>query len=142
MTTSGETPHDPYGPQPPYGQQPPPSGGLPVVTTGEERNWAMAAHVGSFLAAWFALGLLAPLVVLLTKGGGSRYIRRHALESLNFQVNALIYTVVFVWLSFLLIGIPLLVAYAVFYAICVILATVRASSGEEFRYPLTVRLVS
>jgi uncharacterized protein len=113
-----------------------------LAPTDDERNWAMGAHVGSFLAAWAALGLLAPLVVLLARGNQSPYIRRHAVESLNFQINALVYTVVFAVLMFVLIGFVLLAAYGIFYAVCVVLGTVRASNGHEFRYPLTVRLVS
>ena len=102
----------------------------------------MAGHVGSFLAAGAALGLVAPVLVLLAKGRDSAYIRRHAVESLNFQINALVYTVVLIFLSFALIGIPLLVAYGVFYAACVLVGTVRASNGQDFRYPLTIRVVS
>ena len=110
--------------------------------TSEERNWAVAAHLGSFLAAWVALGLLAPLAVLLLKSNDSAFIRRHAVESLNFQINALVYSVVFGLLMFLLIGFVLLPLYAVFYLVCVVLATIRASQGEDFRYPFTVRVVS
>ncbi len=110
--------------------------------TAEERNWAVAAHVGSFVAAWIALGLLAPLAVLLFKGGESPYVRRHAVESLNFQINALVYTVVFFALLFVLVGFVLLPLYAVFYLITVIVGTVRASRGEDWRYPLTLRLVT
>jgi hypothetical protein len=41
-------------------------GGGPVAgTTPEERNWALVAHVGSIVTAAFALGLIAPLIVLL-----------------------------------------------------------------------------
>ena len=140
MTTSGETPHGPYGEQPPrHGSQ---YGGPAPSTTAEERNWAMAGHVGSFLAAWAALGLVAPLLVLLAKGGDSAFVRRHAVESLNFQINAFAYTVVFALLSILLIGIPLLIAYGIFYAVCVVVATVRSSNGQDYRYPLTIRFVS
>jgi len=141
MTTSGDTPHDPYTP-PPSGIPQHPYGGTVPALTAEERNWAVAAHVGSFLAAWVALGLLAPLVVLLAKGDESSYIRRHAVESLNFQINALIYTVLFAVLMLVLIGFVLLPLYAIFYAVCVIIGTVRASHGEDFRYPMTVRFVS
>lgn len=102
----------------------------------------MAAHLGSFLAAWFALGLLAPLVVLLFKGSGSDFVRRHAIESLNFQINALVYTVVFFLLIFVVIGLVLLPLYGLFYLIFVILGGVRASQGSDFRYPLTIRFVS
>lgn len=110
--------------------------------TAEDRNWAMAAHLGSLVSAWFALGLFAPLVVLLVKGGSSPYVRQHSVESLNFQLNALVYTVVFALLLFVLIGFVLLPAYAIFYLVCVVLATVRSSNGQDYRYPLTVRVVS
>ena len=141
MTSSGDTPHDPRIP-PPGGFPQQPYGGAVPALTDEERNWAVAAHVGSFLAAWVALGLLAPLLVMVTKGDESPYIRRHAVESLNFQINALIYTVVFAVLMLVLIGLILLPLYAVFYAVCVIIGTVKASHGEFFRYPLTMRFVS
>jgi uncharacterized Tic20 family protein len=115
------------------------SGGL---VPSEDRNWALAAHVGSIATAWFALGLIAPLIVLIVRGGDSPFVRRHAVESLNFQINALVYSVVFVLLLFALIGFVLLPLYGIFYVICVVLGTIRASAGEEFRYPLTLRLIS
>lgn len=115
------------------------SGGL---VPSEDRNWAVAAHIGSIATAWFALGLVAPLIVLLVRGGDSPFVRRHAVESLNFQINALIYSVVFVLLLFVVIGFVLLPAYGIFYLFCVVFGTIRASSGEEFRYPLTIRLIS
>ena len=102
----------------------------------------MAAHLGSLVAAWFALGLIAPLLVLLIQGDRSPYVRRHAVESLNFQINALLYTVVCFVLMFVLIGFVLIVIYGIFYLVCVITATVRASNGADYRYPLTLRLVS
>jgi uncharacterized protein len=129
MSTSSDIPQQPYG-------------GAAHALTDEERNWAMAAHVGSFLAAWFALGLLAPLVVLLVKGNDSDYVRRHAVESLNFQINALVYIVLFAALMLVLVGFILLPLYGIFYAVAVILGAVRASQGADFRYPLTIRFVS
>lgn len=123
------------------GSWPPPAGDHSGATSAEERNWAAAAHIGSLVAAWFALGLIAPLIVLLVKGGSSPYIRRHAVESLNFQINALLYIVACFVLMFVLIGFVLIVVYGIFYLVCVITATVRASNGAEYRYPLTLRLV-
>jgi uncharacterized protein len=111
------------------------------MPTVEERNWAMASHLVSFVAAWFALGLLAPLTVLLLKGSQSPFVRRHAVESLNFQINALVYTVVFALLIFVVIGLVLLPLYGLFYLIFVIRGSMVASRGQDFRYPLTVRLV-
>lgn len=131
-----------HPPPPDTGSWPPPAGGHFGATSAEERNWATAAHIGSLVAAWFALGLLAPLIVLLIKGGSSPYIRRHAVESLNFQINAFLYIVACFVLMFVLIGFVLIVVYGIFYLVCVITATVRTSNGAEYRYPLTLRLVS
>src|SRR4028118_1587101 len=102
-----------------------------LAPTSEERNWAMAAHLGSFVAAYIALGLLAPLLVLLVKGNTSPYVRRHSVESLNFQITMLIWTAVafvlaVVTLGFgLLVILPVAIVVAVFYVVVVVLASVR-----------------
>ncbi len=108
----------------------------------DERNWALAAHIGSFVAAYAALGFLAPLIVMLTKGPQSPYIRLHAVDSLNFQITALIYFIVSAILILVLIGIPMLIVGGIYYVVAVILGTVAASSGRSHRYPLAIRFVS
>ena len=64
------------------------------------------------------------------------------MESLNFQISVLIYLVISVLLAFVLVGFLLLAALGVLYLVTVILGTVRAANGQEFRYPMTLRLVS
>ena len=142
-------PPGPPGPPPPT--PPPPGtphpgyGGLP---TAEERNWALAAHVGTFVAAWFAMGFIAPLVIMLVKGNDSPFVRRHAVESLNFQISLLIYMVAGFVISLVTLGIglivvvPVAIVVAIFALVVIILATVKAANGEEYRYPLTLRMVS
>ncbi len=116
--------------------------------TQEERNWAGAAHLGAFVAAYVALGLLAPLIVLLAKGGQSPYVRRHAVESLNFQITILIWIGIGVVLTLVTLGVgliiigPVALGVVVFYLVVVILAGVRALNGQDYRYPLTFRFVS
>ena len=85
----------PPPPQPPGGNAPGPYeyGGVPAGPTPEEKNWALAAHVGVFVAVWIAMGFLAPLIVMLVKGNDSAFVRRHSVESLNFQISILIYAV-------------------------------------------------
>lgn len=134
-------PPSPPGP-PQGGYRPGSSPDLPPGPTPEERNWALAAHVGTLVAAWFAMGFLCPLVVLLVKGNDSPFVRRHAVESLNFQISLLIYLVVSVILIFALVGILMLVALGVFALVVIVLATVAASNGQEYRYPMTLRFVS
>jgi uncharacterized protein len=116
-----------------YSQQPP---------TSDERTWAWVSHAGSFVGAAVAMAFLVPLVIMLTKGKESPFVRRHAVESLNFQITTLIYAAVSAVLVLVVIGLFMLLALAVFYVVVVVLGTVKAANGEEFRYPLTLRLVS
>ncbi|HZI96035.1 MAG TPA: DUF4870 domain-containing protein [Actinomycetales bacterium] len=112
------------------------------LTPAAERNWGMAAHLSSFAAAYVALGFLGPLVVLLVAGDRSPFVRRHAVEALNFNLTWLLYIVVAGILAVILIGLPILVALGIGYLVLVIVASVEASRGGEYRYPLTIRLVS
>ena len=142
-------PPGPPGSQPPA---PPPPGPVPTGYGGppssEERNWALAAQVGTLVAAWFAMGFIAPLVILLVKGNDSPFVRRHAVESLNFQISLLIYLVVGFIVTLVTFGIgaivviPAAIVIGIFALVVIIMATVKAANGEEYRYPLSIRLVS
>ena len=113
-----------------------------VPATPEERTWGWVSHAGCFAGAAVAMAFLVPLVIMLTKGKDSAFVRRHAVESLNFQITALIYAAVSAVLVLVLIGLALLVALATFYVVVVVLATAKTASGQDYRYPLTLRLVS
>jgi uncharacterized Tic20 family protein len=119
--------------------QVPPS--QPPLSADQERLWAMLAHLLSFVAAYIALGFIAPLVVLLVFGPRSAYVRAHAVESLNFNLSWLIYAIVGVVLIFLGIGILILLALGIAYVFLVIIASIRANNGQLFRYPLTLRFI-
>lgn len=137
------------------GQYPPPSGypaGFepypgpvgpvgPVAVTAEERNWALAAHLSAIVGAWIFLGFIGPLVVLLIQSDRSRFVREHTVEALNFNLSVLIYSIVGWVLLFVLIGVVVLGALGILWLVCTILAIVKASNGEPYRYPLTIRLV-
>ncbi len=45
-------------------------------------------------------------------------------------------------LALVLIGFVLMAAVGLFALVVIILATVKAANGEEYRYPLCIRLVS
>ncbi len=130
-----------YPPPPPASESP----GSSSIET--ERLWAAAAHIGSLVAAWFALGLLAPLVVLLLMGERSAYVKKHATESLNFQISLLIYTVLGVIVALatlgvgLLVVIPVAIGVMILALVAIIMATLAANRGEDFRYPLNIRIV-
>lgn len=107
----------------------------------------MLAHLGALLAALVALAFLGPLIVLLTQGNRSPFVRRHALESLNFQITLLIALFAGVVLSVITLGvalflvIPLALVIGIAALVFIVKAGIQANNGEEYRYPLSLRLV-
>lgn len=103
----------------------------------------MLCHLTAFSGFVVPLGnIWGPLVVWLIKKDENPDVDAHGKESLNFQISITIYSIVFFILSFLLIGLPFLIAAGVFWFIVVIVASVRASAGDFYRYPLTIRFIN
>jgi uncharacterized Tic20 family protein len=44
-------------------------------------------------------------------------------------------------LCFILVGIPIVIFLGFLKVICIIIGSVRASKGEEFRYPVTIPFI-
>lgn len=121
------------------------SDGLPaVMPASNERTMAMLCHLTAFALFVFpAFGnVIGPLIVWLIKKDESAFVDDQGKESLNFQISATIYFLVTGFLSFLLIGIPFLIALMVFWFVVVIVASVRANEGKPYRYPLTIRFIN
>lgn len=114
----------------------------PLAENKEERTWAMACHLAAF-SAWFTgFGMIVgPLVVWLIKKDQFPLVDDQGKEALNFSISVAIYGFVAFLLSFVLIGIPILIALGIFWFVEVIIASIRANNGEHFRYPLTIRFV-
>lgn len=111
----------------------------------------MGAHLGA-LAGVLLGGLpafLGPLVVwLLRRDAGDPFATDHAREALNFNLSVIIYTVAAIVLTFFTLGLALLIVLpvaliaAIGYLVVTIRATMAASRGEPYTYPLSIRLVS
>jgi len=86
--------------------------------------------------------ILGPLIVWLVKRGDSAEIDAHGKEALNFQISMLIYNVVAGILCLIVIGFVLLAVLHVLNVVFVIIASLRASEGQIYRYPLTLRLIT
>ena len=120
----------------------------PVATEQTDRNWASASHWGTLVAAWLAMGFIAPLLIMLTVGNESPFVSKHAVESLNFQISLLIYGAAALLFSIVTIGlgliivIPVGIAAVVAALVFLIQGSIAAANGEDYRYPLTLRFVS
>jgi uncharacterized Tic20 family protein len=110
---------------------------VPAAQHGNDKIWSMLSH----LSALLGVGILLPLVVYLAMRKESEYVAANAREALNFHISVLIYSLCCLPLVFILIGIPLLLVIGFGSLIFAIIATVKASNNESYRYPLTLRLV-
>jgi uncharacterized protein len=108
-----------------------------ATPTGTDKIWSMLCH----LSAMFGLGILLPLVVYLAMRHESDYVGCNAREALNFHISVFIYVLCCVPLAFILIGIPLIFIIALGSLVLAIIAAFRASEGDCYHYPLTLRLV-
>ena len=104
-----------------------------IIPTSDEKTLALLAHVLTFVAP-----IIAPLIIYLLKKDDAPFAAYHAKELLNFQIT--VFIVCFL-LVITIIGILLVWIVAILAFLLVILATIRASEGKLYRYPLTWRLI-
>ena len=102
--------------------------------------WRMQPRWLDFLSRWPA-DIVGPLIIWLSKREDSPEIDAHGKESLNFQISMLIYNAISAILCLVLVGFVLLGVLHILNIIFVIIATIRASEGKLWRYPLTIRLI-
>lgn len=115
----------------------------------EERTWAMAAHLGVLAGSVVPLGnVIAPLVIWLVHKEKSPFVVKHALESLVFQVAMMVAAFALLALTIVTMGaaiilaVPAILFLVVASFVYMIVATIRASEGKIWEYPVTTRWVS
>lgn len=84
-------------------------------------------------------GFLGPLIILLI--GDDENSKKHSRAALNWQISLSIYAIVSFILFFIFIGMILLPVLAVLNVIFCILAAIKASKGEFYNYPLTIKFL-
>ena len=122
-----------------YPTQPPLA--APALTNA--RSWAALCHASALLGVLvhFPGHLLGPLIVWLYKRDDSPELDAHGKEALNFQISMLIYNVIAAIFCLVLIGFLFLAVLWVLNAIFVIIASIQASDGKFYRYPMTIRFL-
>lgn len=117
-----------------------------VSSSSAARTWGVLCHA-SALCGFFlpAVGhIIGPLLIWLLKRDEFPEINEHGKESLNFQISLFLYAAAIIVLCFVLIGLlllPLLGVLHLINVVLVIVASIRASEGKLYRYPLTIRLI-
>jgi uncharacterized Tic20 family protein len=116
---------------------------LDHYTSSDERTWSVVVHLSALSALFIPLGhLLGPLVIWLIKRGEMPMVDRHGKEALNFQITVTLASFLCGLLFVVGLGVILLFVLLAADAVLVIMAAVKTSRGEAFRYPLTWRLIT
>lgn len=123
MTTP--PPYSPYA-----GPQPAP------MSPSDEKLWATLVHLGGLF-----FGFLAPLVGYIILKDRGPFVRAHTATALNFQITLIIAYTAGIILTFLLIGIFVIIAAYVLNIVFCIIAAVKANQGQWYTYPMTIPFV-
>lgn len=108
----------------------------------DERMFATFAHLAIIAGFVVPLGnVIAPLVIWLTQRDKSDYVDIHAKEALNFQITVTILAFGGLILSFIIIGIPLLIMLGLACLVFSILGAIKANEGEMYEYPFNLRII-
>ena len=106
------------------------------------RTTAVAAHLSTFAGLVVPFGsVIGPLAVWLTQRHRDPFIDQAGREALNFGITIAIYGAVLLVAALMLVGIPFLIVGVIAWVVLASLAAVKASEGQAYRYPLTMRLV-
>jgi hypothetical protein len=113
--------------------------------------WQVLAHASAFIQVIGIPSLVGPLIVWLMKREDPA-VEPHARAALNFQLSLLIYFIAGSILAFLfavtviglVVAIPLVIALLVLVVlelVFALLASLAASRGETYVYPLSLDLI-
>jgi uncharacterized Tic20 family protein len=101
-----------------------------------DKLMVILAHLGGIF-----FGFIPSLIVFLIKKDSPGWVLDNAREALNWQITVLIAAVVSSILMFVLIGIFMFWALMLTNLVVCILATVKASNKQSYRYPFCLRLL-
>jgi uncharacterized Tic20 family protein len=122
----------------------------PPSVAGPSRSWEVACHL-SALSGWLTGGvgwIAGPLIVWLLKKSELPGVDAHGKEALNFQISIFLYSIGMLLVAFLTCGlggillVPVAFVLGLVQIVFTVIAGIKASNGELYRYPFTVRLVS
>ncbi|MGI6455224.1 MAG: DUF4870 domain-containing protein [bacterium] len=107
----------------------------------DERLWATFCHLSGFLGCLLPVigNIMGPLICWLIKREDSEFVDDQGKEALNFQITIVICLVISILLSFVVIGIPLLIATFLYWVIFMAIAAVQVNNNIRYRYPLVIR---
>ena len=84
------------------------------------------------------VGFIGPLVTYFISKNDCAFVAAHSKSAFNWQMSLFIYYIICIPLCFLLVGYLILFALVVLNLVFSIIAMVRASNKEEYRYKFSI----
>ena len=109
----------------------------------DARMWAMICHLSGLAGIILPASgnIVAPLIIWQIKKDNNPFIDEQGKEAVNFQISMSIYLIASIILSFICIGVPLIIATIIVFFVFLLIAAVKANNGYHYRYPLTMRFI-
>lgn len=107
-----------------------------------ERSYVALMHVaqfGGYIVPF--LGFILPVIMWMINKDKSVTIDLHGKNIINFMISWIIYAIVAGILCVVLIGIPMLIALGVMQVVFIILAAIKASNNEYWKYPFSITFI-
>jgi hypothetical protein len=113
------------------------------TTPTDERNWAMFCHLAAFSGLIIPFGnIIGPLILWSMKKEQSPLVDREGKKALNFQISMTIYLFISAILIIVAVGFFLLIALGLLNLIFVVMAIVKTLNGEDYQYPLSLKIIN
>jgi uncharacterized Tic20 family protein len=104
-----------------------------------ENSYISLMHISQFAGYILpGLGFVTPIILWMMNKENNTKVDIVGKHIINFMISILIYCAISGVLCCLIIGIPMLIALGIMQIVFVIIATIKANSGETWRYPFTI----
>ena len=104
-----------------------------------ENSYAALMHVSQFAGVILpGLGFAAPIILWFVNKDNNAKVNATGKHIINFMISMFIYYAISGVLCCIVVGIPMIIALGIMHIVFIILATIKANNGENWRYPLTI----
>ena len=108
----------------------------------EEDQFTMLMHIAQFAGVVVPMaGLALPIVMWATNKENNELVDEHGKNIINWMISLIIYFAIAIPLCFLIIGIPIVMVLGLLTVLFPIIGAVKASNGEVYTYPLTIKFL-
>lgn len=108
----------------------------------EQNQFCMLLHLSQLASYAIPLaGIVLPIVMWATNKDQSELVDKQGKNILNWIISCFIYIAISLILSFVLIGIPLLIIVGICSLIFTIIGAIKANDGIIYKYPLTMTFI-